>query len=215
VTIYTFPSSLWHIASVQFPLQPLSTSSPQSAFNPFMFTDGPTSEFWQCTATLTPADDRDRRAIDALLRKLRGKRNKIRLYDPSRVRLGAGATGPTVNFAAAAAAGDMTIQLTGFLPNEAIGLAADDVLGVGENLYAVSDDAPTDADGNITLNVLPPMRQGAAIGDPVTLASDDIESITGPTGLFQLVGGADAATVVAGGIRQPLQLQFVEDPDFD
>jgi hypothetical protein len=200
MTIYTFPASLWHIAQVSFTLQSLSSSSPQSAFNPFMFTDGPTTEFWQVNVTLTPQSDDDWREVAALLRKLRGRRNKVRLYDPSRALRGAGASGPTINIAADAAAGATSIEVTGLTASQAVALAADDLIGIGENLHAVSDDAPSDASGNATLSVLAPLRQGVMAGDPVTLPSSDLESVSGPTGLFQLVAGADSQIVVPGGI---------------
>jgi hypothetical protein len=207
ITIFTFPSSLWHIASLGFTLQALSTSSPQSAFNPFMFTDGPTSEFWQVNATLVPQQADDWREVSALLRKLRGRRNKVRLYDPSRTLRGAGAVGPTINIETAAIAGATSIEVNGLIASQAVALAADDLIGIGENLFAVTDDAPSDAAGKATVSILAPLRQGVAFGDAVNLLY--------PTGLFQLVGGADAAVVVPGDIRQPITLQFVEDPDFD
>lgn len=205
--IYTFPESLWHVASLQFSLLPLSASSPQSAFNPMMFTDGPTSEFWQVSATLTPQGADDWREVSALLRKLRGRRNKIRLYDPSRPFRGTGGASPTLNVLDNAEAGSTTISAYGLVVSQARAFAGDDVIGIGENLYAISDASPSDADGESTISILPPLRQGVASGDPVNTYY--------PTGLFQLVEGGNSGTVIPGDIRQPLTLQFMESPDFD
>lgn len=211
--IYTFPDALWQLTSLTFTLKPLSASSPQSAFNPFMFTDGPTSEFWQVQGTIAFVEgydgqaEADARAVSALLRKLRGRRNKIRLFDRSRRLRGAGAVGPVINIEVDAPAGATTITVNGLFPNQAAALAADDVIGIGENLHAVSDDAPSDATGKATLSILAPLRQGVAFGDPVNLLY--------PTGLFQLIGGAEGQTFVSPYRSLELQLQFMEDPDFD
>jgi hypothetical protein len=207
MTIYTFSSDLWHVDALQFSLLPLSATSPQSAFNPLAFTDGPTSEFWQVMATLAPAGADDRRDIDALLRKVRGRRHKLRIYDPSRTFRGAGGASPTLNVLDSAEAGAMTISVYGLVASQARAFAADDVIGIGENLYAVSDASPSNADGESTISILPPLRQGVAYGDPVNTYY--------PTGLFQLVEGGNSATVIPGDIRQPLTLQFMESPDFD
>lgn len=207
MTIHTFPDSLWHVAQLTFTLQAISATSPQSAFNPLTFTDGPLSEFWQVSATIAAQDGDDWREVAALLRKLRGRRNKIKLYDPSRSLRGFGGASPVLNIDADAVAGATSITINGLTASKAVALAADDVIGIGDNLYAVSDDAASDIAGNATVSILPPLRQGVAVNDPVNTLE--------PTGLFQLVGGGDSGVVVPGNIRQPLSLQFMEDPDFD
>lgn len=207
MTIYTFPPALWKVASVTFPVMPISTSTPTSAFNPLSFQDGPTTELWLANVSITPMAADDWRDVSALLRKLRGRRNKVRLYDPSRPLRGAGAAGPTVQLAAAAAAGATSITLTGLTASQAMSLAADDLIGIGENLYAVSDNAPSDGAGEVTVSILPPLRSGVADGDPVDLDY--------PTGLFMLSNGGQGQTIVPGSISQPLSLEFVEAPDFE
>lgn len=207
MTIYTFPSSLWHVTTMQFSLLSLSAMTQQSAFNPLSFTDGPTSEFWQVQATLTPMGADDWRAISALLRKLRGKRNKIRLYDPSRPMRGAGGASPTLNVLDDAATGATSITLYGLAVSQAVAFAADDQIGIGENLYGVSDDTGSNASGEATISILPPLRSGVAYTDAVNTLY--------PTGLFQLVEGGNSGTVIPGDIMQPLTLSFVESPDFD
>jgi len=214
VTIYTFPSSLWRVSSVNFQLQSVSASSPQSAFNPLPFVDGPTTEVWIANVTVAPDEHDGWRDLAALLRKLRGRRNKVRLYDPSRALRGAG-PGPTVNVAADAAAGATSITLGNLTPSQAVALAADDLFGIGENPYAVSDDVASDSSGEATISFLPPLRVGVAVNDPVTLADADVEDITGPTGLFMLLSGGDGLVISPGRLSQPLNLQFIESPDFE
>lgn len=206
MTIYTFPLALWRIGKLQFSLLSISATSQQSALNPIMFTDGPTSEFWQVEAELTSQFEDDWRDVSALLRKLRGRRNKVRLFDPSRGMRGAGGASPTLNVRTNAATGATSITLYGLVPSQAVAIAADDQFSVGENLYAASDDAPSNADGEATVSFLPPLRFGAAEGDPVGTYY--------PTGVFQLRDGGNSGMVVPGR-REPLTLQFMEDPEFD
>lgn len=214
MTIYTFTPRLWALSSVNFPLVPQSVSSPASAFNPLVFQDGPTVELWKVTVTIVPTAEDDLRDIAAFLRKLRGRRNKVRLYDPARRLRGTG-PGPTINVAADVAAGATSMEVYGLTPSQSRALAADDRFGAGENLHALDDDAASDSDGHATISFLPPLRTGLAAGDALTLASSDAGSVTGPTGLFMLTDGGDGQTVVPGAISQPLTLNFQEAPDFD
>ncbi len=209
----TYPESLWRCSTISFTLMAMSASTPQSAFNPLVFQSGPTVELWMPTVTIVPQDKDDLRETAALLRKLRGRLNKIRLYDPSRPLRGAG-PGPTINVAADAAAGDTSIEVYGLTPSQAVALAADDRFGVGENLYALSSPAPSDSDGHATIDFLPPLRKGLAAGDALTLAAVDARDVTAPTGLFMLTS-SPAQVVVPGQISQPLTLEFAEAPDFD
>jgi hypothetical protein len=207
VTIYTFPESLWKLASVTFPVMPISVSSPPSAFNPLQYQNSPTTELWNPSVQLTPLEADDWREVSALFRKLRGRRNKLRIFDPSRALRGAGAAGPTAQIAVDAAAGATSITIDGLTISQAVSLAADDLIGIGENLYAISDDAPSNGSGETTVSILPPLRQGVTDGDVVTLVN--------PTGLFLLRSGGEALTVRPGLISEPLSLDFIEAPDFD
>jgi hypothetical protein len=215
VTIYTFPASLWHAVSISFSLEAVSASTPTGAFNSQSYQSGPTVELTKATVQIAPLDADGYRELAALLRKLRGRLNKIRLYDPARPLRGAGAAGPTINIAADAAAGATSIEVSGLTISQAEAIAADDVIGIGENLHFVSDSTPSDSSGNATLSILPPLRSGVTAGDAVTLPSRDVDSITGPTGLFMLVTGASSLTIVPGQISQPVTLEFMESPDFD
>ena len=206
MTNYTFPSSLWKLATVNMQLKAMSASRQASAFNQTAQSDGPTVELWMATVTITPMEEDDWRDLGALIRKLRGRRNKIRLFDPSRTLRGAG-PGPTLNIDADVVAGATSLTVNGLTASQAVGLAADDVFAVGENLYAVSDDVASDSDGKATISFLPPARTGFADGDPVNISS--------PTGLFLLVDGGEGLTVLPGRISQPLTLSFVEAPDLE
>jgi len=86
-----------------------------------------------------------------------------------------------------------------------VALAADDLMGIGENLYMVTADGGSDGSGEATVSFLPPLRQG--------VAEDDVVTLYRPTGLFRLVSGA-AVPALAGGLSPAVSLQFAEDPDF-
>lgn len=214
MTIYTFTPALLRASSMNFQLVAVSASSPQSAFNPLTFVDGPTVEVWRVDMTIVPQREADWRDMAALLRALRGRRNKVRLFDPSRRLRGVG-PGPTINATAAVAAGATSISVDGLTASQAAALAADDLFGIGENLYAVTSDAPSDSGGAATISFLPPLRVGIADNDPITLPSADLESVDGPTGLFMLLSGGDGMTISPGRISAPLNLQFIESPDFE
>lgn len=206
MTIYTFSAALLKVSTIVFPIMPMSASTQQSAFNPLSFQNAPTVELWRPSLTIVPMVADDWREIAALIRKLRGRTNRLRLFDPSRTLRGAGGATSTINIGADAVAGATSITLKNLTVSQAVALAADDLIGIGENLYAISDDAPSDGSGEATVNILPALRQGVAVDDPVNLAS--------PTGLFMLAGDP-AHAIHPGGISEPLQMEFIEAPDFE
>lgn len=206
MTIYTFPDTLLHSSSTLFALRSLTAMSPQSAFNQYSATSGPVTEFWRVTVSLVPGDADTYRIIRALLHQLRGGKNIIRLFDPtSHPMRGAGASSPTVNIATDAAAGAETIVIKNMTASQTGSLKADDKIGIGENLYTVMADANSNGSGEVSVDILPALRQGVAEGDPVNLVM--------PTGLFRLMSSPDMV-IVPGNLSQPLSLEFVEDPDF-
>lgn len=205
MTILTFDTTILQASSVDFSLVSLTAQSPASAFNRFSFTSGPTSEFWRAMLTIVPGKSAHWRELRALMIGLRGGRNKLRIYDPSSAPMrGAGGASPTINIAVDGEAGDESITLKNLTVSQAVALAADDKLGIGENLYTVTDDAGSDSSGEATVSILPPLRQGAAVDDPVNTLK--------PTGLFRLMSMPSIVTV-PGLMNQPVSLEFMEDPD--
>lgn len=204
---YTLPVSLYHTANIRFDMDEFSVRDSASAFNPVQRSTGPISEFWLCELTFEAMLPENWRPLSALLRKLRGQRNKIRIYDKSRRDLqGAGGITSTVNVKTAALAGATSITLKNMLPNETQSLMADDHFGIGENLYAVSEDAASNSSGEVTINFLPPLRQGVAANDPVNLSE--------PTGLFVVVSESRSPLVNRPSVSDPLTITLMEDPDF-
>jgi hypothetical protein len=207
MTIYTPPTPFNGPLQTSFVLAPMTARSPVSAFNKYQRVSGPISEFWRVEIDLPGRKADGWRDISAFLMLLRGGVNKARLSDHHRPLRGAGGVSPVVNVEEAAVAGATTLVLNNMLPSEATALKRDDMIGIGENLYTVMFDAPSDADGKCSISILPPLRQGVGEGDAVNLNK--------PTGLFVLTNGLEALSSSHTGFSAPLTLSFFEDPDLD
>ncbi|MFA5897929.1 MAG: hypothetical protein WC829_02330 [Hyphomicrobium sp.] len=207
MAILTFSEDLLAVSQVDFSLVSLTAHSPQSALNQFSITDGPVTEFWQATMTIVPRTEANWRALRALLFRARSGQNVFRVHDPSSASYrGAGASSPTVNIAVSAVAGDETVTLKNLTASQAISLAADDKIGIGENLYSVMADSGSNVSGQTSVSILPALRLGVAVDDAVNLVK--------PTGLFRLMS-KPSVVIVPGMISQPVQLELMEDPDVD
>ena len=128
-------------------------------------------------------------------------------YDPFRPLQGAGGVASTVNIDADAIAGATSVTLRNMVADQAQSLKADDMFGIGENLYLVTDTAASDSGGLTAVTFLPPLRYAVADGDAVNLNK--------PTGLFTLTSGLDGLSASHSGFSSQLTLKFMEDPDFD
>lgn len=207
MSILTFTPDLYRAGTVDFSLRSMTAHSPQSAFNQASFTSGPVSEFWEAAVVIVPMTEADLRALRALLIQARAGKNKFRLYDPSSNGIrGAGGLSTVINISVAAVAGAETITLKNLVASQAVALAAGDHIGIGENLHMVVSDTGSDGDGKTTVSILPALRLGVAVDDPVTLVR--------PTGLFRLMNKPQML-VLPGQTSQPVSLEFMEDPDVD
>lgn len=210
----TMPESLYAFSTTRFNLITVNTSSQASPFNPFSRSDGPSYECWQAELTFKPRKGDDLDDLIQFIMRLRGGKALARIYDRSRTAVqnrtqprGAGGAGPVVNAAADAEAGDETITIGSLLASQAVALKAIDHLGIGENLHAVLNSGASDSGGEGTFTIRPPLRQGVAEGDPISLVK--------PTGLFRLTGGGDAITLHGvTQISQDVTLSFIEEPEF-
>lgn len=211
--IITMPSELYWLAKASFNPVYINTVSAGSSFNQSSRLDGPSSVFWRADFAFNIHSRDQFVQFRRFVMKLRGGRVLARLYDPTMTAKvhgaqprGSGGSGPVINIGADAEAGDETITLSGLIPSQAIALMAGDQLGIGENIYAVEDDAVSDADGLTSVSIQPPLRMGVAETDPVNLVE--------PTGLFRLTGGADELTMGAASLGQAFSLNFIEEPAF-
>lgn len=211
--IITMPAALYSIAASRFNLVSYNQISPASSFNPISRISGGSTELWQADLTFTTMKGDDLDELRRFCIKLRGGKVLARFYDKSRAAFGsvaqprgAGASGPTVNLNADAAAGAEWITLRGLTASQAVSLKAMDMLGLGENLHVAIDAVASDSGGLATVSIRPPLRMGAADGDPVNLVT--------PTALFRLVSGDDQLSVLPGDRSEMLTLSFIEEPMF-
>lgn len=214
--IITMGETLYVFASTRFVPFTANTMAPASNFNVQNRTTGPSFECWQVDLTFRPRQGDDLDDLEQFIMKLRGGKVLTRLYDRSRAAnttkgytqpRGAGASTSTINLNADAAAGAESITLRGLTASQTISLKTMDHLGIGENLHAVMDTAPSDSGGLATVSIWPPLRMGAADGDPVSLVK--------PTGLFRVTGGTtDLAKHGRALISEELTLSFIEEPAF-
>lgn len=217
VDVISMPASLYVFGSARFNLVTLNTTTDPNAFAPMARVTGPSVAFWRAELNFRPREGRtDIDELMGFVMRLKGGRVLARIFDPFRVARagetqprGSGGTGPVVNIAADAEAGAETITLTGLVASQAAALRMMDQLGIGENLHAVTASGPSDADGDGTFSIWPPLRRGVAEGDPVDLVA--------PTGRFRLVKGGEDLTQFGRGhtYAEALSLSFVEEPDID
>lgn len=211
--IFTMPDELYRVALAKFNPGYLNTSSGPSNFNPIQSINGPTAVFWQPEFTFAVSDKDTYLLYRRFVMKLRGGKVLCRLSDPTMWAevfgtqpRGSGGAGPVVNVAVDADAGDETVTLKNLVVSQATAFKSGDMLGIGENLYVVEDDCPSDSGGEATVSIQPPLRAGVAVDDAVNTLK--------PTGLFRLVSGGQDVSMDLRHIGQAFTLVFQEVPDF-
>ena len=213
MTVFTMPDDLYRVTQAKFNPGYMNTSSGPSSFNPIQSINGPTAVFWQPEFTFAISDKDTYLLYRRFVMKLRGGKVLARLYDPTMTTAvfeaqprGAGGAGPVVNVATNADAGSETVTLKTLLVSQATALKAGDMLGIGENLYVVEDDCPSDGSGQATVSIQPPLRSGVAVDDAVNTSK--------PTGLFRLISGGADLSMDMNQAGQAFSLVFQEVPDF-
>lgn len=189
---------------------PFTAHSPVNAFNQYMFSDGPVTRFWRVTATIIPQKREDWQALSGFLDILDGGRNKVRIHDLSRPGILGANSLLIAAVRDAALAGSDTIVVRSLDISTTAALKRGDHFSIGENLYRISNDVNTDANGHGSFNIKPDLRRGVAPYDPVNFNK--------PTSLFRLITEQDNFYPDIDGdgdISGPLTLSFIEDPDYD
>lgn len=214
MSIITMPDELYRVSSAKFNPAYLNTSSAASNWNPQGSINGPTAAFWQPEFTFSISDPETYLQYRRFVMKLRGGKVLCRLSDPTMWAgvvfatqpRGAGGAGPTVNIADDAPSGAETITLKNLIPSQATAFKAQDMIGIGENLYPIEDDAPSNSDGEASVVLGIPLRFGVAADDPVNTLR--------PTGLFRLVSGSEDLAMTLDGVGAAFTLGFMEVPAF-
>lgn len=212
--IITMPDELYRVTAAKFNPMYVNTSSGPSGFNPISNINGPTAVFWQPEFTFAISDRETYLLYRRFVMKLRGGKVLARLCDPTMIAeifgtqpRGSGGVTTTVNVAVDGAAGDETITLKNLVASQATAFKSGDMLGIGENLHVIEDDAASDGSGEAMVSIQPPLRLGVAEDDPVNTLK--------PTGLFRLISGGQDLAMTLDLVGQSFTLVFQEVPDFD
>lgn len=212
MAIVTMPEALYRTSAARFNPVYLNVQSGPGAFNPQAAITGPGGVFWQPEFTIAPQTPDDYILYRRFVMKLRGGRNLARLYDPTMTAevmgdqpRGSGGASSTVNVQAAAVAGAETVTLKNLVVSQATAFKSGDMIGIGENLYMIEDDAASDSSGYATVSIQPPLRLGVAVDDAVTTVK--------PTGLFRLISGGQDLALDVNRVGASFTLVFQEVPD--
>jgi hypothetical protein len=212
MAIVTMPEALYRTSAARFNPVYLNIMSGPGGFNPQATLTGPGGVFWQPEFTFAPHTVDDYLLYRRFVMKLRGGRNLARLYDPTLTAevmgsqpRGAGGLSSTVNVRTAAVAGAESLVLKNLVAGAATVFKAGDMIGIGENLYPIEDDAPSDGSGEATVALGIPLRLGVAVDDPVTTVK--------PTGLFRLATGGQDLGLDVNRVGVSFTLTFQEVPD--
>ena len=141
----------------------------------------------------------DRQEMQAFLVKLNGQQHRFTLHDHSFTRRGAGGGTLVVN---GGSQSGTSLVCDGATANVSNYLRAGDYISFNNELHMVVADANSDAGGNVTLSIAPPIRK--------TPADDTIIAYTSPvSGVFMLAGPASWDTQVD--ITSTFNIEAVED----
>jgi hypothetical protein len=141
----------------------------------------------------------DRQEMQAFLVKLNGQQHRFTLHDHSYTRRGAG--GGTLLINGASQSGTALV-CDGATANVNNYLRAGDYISFNNELHMVVVDANSDASGNVTLSIAPPIRKTPADN---TL----VDYLTPVSGVFMLAGPASWETQTD--ISSNFRIDAVED----
>jgi hypothetical protein len=203
VTDYTWPDDLVPYA-VSFYLQPHSGGT-ESPFSRVSKIYGLSAPRWICSMAFRGGywGARGLEAVgprlDALIAKLKGRQNRVLLYDFRRPKMRAQLwPSATSNLSAVLGATSMTI--TNLLPGTIV--RAGDYIGGDGRPHIISDDVAANTSGQAAVSFNPPLN--AAVGAGAAVFGN-------PTGIFRLVSDDAGANQTVIGEAVNITLDFVED----
>lgn len=195
--------------AMSFYLQP-HTGGSESPFSRVSKIYGLSAPRWVCRMAFRGGDSALRwgrrgaaaygQRLDALIARLKGRQNRIAIYDFRRDRMTAKRWAHNAgNEAALAGATQLTV--TGLVPGTA-GILAGDYLGGDGRPHIVLDDAIVGLDGKAVATFEPPLA--ADVGADAAIFGN-------PTGMFRLVSDDAGANFTEIGSATMIELDFVED----
>ena len=196
MTTFTFPNIT--PASNTFELVS-NTRTYQSPLTNAIQTASRKGSLWKASLQFKNLDGDDRQEMQAFLVKLNGQQHRFTLHDHSFTRRGAGGGTLLVN---GSGQSGTSLVCNGASASITSYLRAGDQISFANELHMVVSDANSDASGNVTLTIAPPIRKVPSSGTVVDYA-------TPVSGVFMLSGPASWNTRV--GVFSDFSIEAVED----
>ncbi len=133
--------------------------------------------FWKTRMTFSNLRGNDRAEMQAFIAKMDGQTHRMRLEDYGRVRYGA-ATSPQSVLVNGAGQTGSSISLDGATNSVTNFFKAGDYMSFNNELHMVTADASSNASGQITVSISPPIRKATT--------NDDAVQIFAPLGVFMM-----------------------------
>jgi len=195
VTTFAFPSIT--PTSNTFELV-ANTRTFQSPLTNAVQTSSRKGSLWKISMQFANLSGDDRKEMQAFLVKLNGQQHRFTVQDHSFTRRGAGGGTLLVN---GGTQSGTSLVCDGATASVANYLKAGDYIAFNNELHMVVADTNSDASGNVTISIAPPIRK--------TPADDTIVEYTVPKGVFILSGPASWDTQLS--ITSSFNIEAVED----
>jgi len=176
-----------------------NTRTFQSPLTNAIQTSSRKGSLWKASLQFTNLSGDDRREMQAFVVKLNGQQHRFTLHDHSYTRRGAGGGTLLINGGTQSGTSLVCDGATASVNNY---LRAGDYISFNSELHMVIADANSDASGNVTLSIAPPIRKTAANNTVV-------DYLTPVSGVFMLAGPASWDT--QPGIISSFTIEAVED----
>lgn len=155
-----------------------NTSQFQSPISGAVQTISRKGSYWKTRMTFRNLSGSDRAELQAFIAKMDGQTHRMRLEDYGRVRNGAATSPQTVLVDGADQTGS-SIDLDGATASVTNFFKAGDYISFNNELHIVTADASSDASGDITVSIAPPIRKATDDNDAVQIFS--------PFGVFMMI----------------------------
>ena len=196
MTTFTFPSITPTASTFELVA---NTRTFQSPLTNAVQTSSRKGSLWRASLQFRNLSGDDRQEMQAFLVKLNGQEHRFTLHDHSFTRRGAGGGSLLVNGGSQSGTSLVCDGATASVNNY---LRAGDYITFNNELHMVVADANSDAAGNVTLSIAPPIRK--------TPPDDTVVTYTSPVkGVFMLAGPASWDT--QPGIYSSFNIEAVED----
>jgi len=176
-----------------------NTRTFQSPLTNAIQTSSRKGSLWRASLQFTNLTGDDRREMQAFVVKLNGQQHRFTLHDHSYTRRGAGGGTLLINGGTQSGTSLVCDGATASVNNY---LRAGDYISFNNELHMVIADANSDASGNVTLSIAPPIRKTAANNTVV-------DYLTPVSGVFMLAGPASWDT--QRDISSSFTIEAVED----